>query len=127
MSWWIIGYLGLFVVLSAGGLWDDYRDRRPAWFLACAVLSNLTVIYLFVAFWQPSLRSLLGLVAPVAFIVSMCWELFQAVEDIRGLRADPELSETERRVVATMTAVALPLVCLPAFIVAGISAFSMDP
>jgi hypothetical protein len=127
MSWWIIGYLGLFGVLSAGGLWDDYRDRRPAWFLACAVLSNLTVIYLFVAFWQPSLRLSLGLVAPVAFVASMCWELFQAVEDIRALRADPELSETERGVVATMTAVALPLVCLPAFIVAGISAFSMDP
>jgi hypothetical protein len=127
MSWWIVSYLGLFGVLSAGGVWDDYRDRRPAWFLACAVLSNLTVIYLFVAFWQPFLRSLLGLVAPVAFIASMCWELFQAVEDIRGLRADPKLSETERHVVATITAVALPLVCLPAFIVAGISAFSMDP
>jgi hypothetical protein len=127
MSWWIISYLGLFGLLSAGGVWDDYRDRRPASFLACAGLFNLTVIYLFVAFWQPSLRLALGLVAPAAFIASMCWELFQAVEDIRGLRADPELSETQRRVVATITAVALPLVCLPAFVVAGISAFTMDP
>ena len=123
MSWWIIIYLGLFGVLSAGGLWDDYCDRRPAWFLACAVASNLTVIYLFVAFWQPSLRSHLGLVAPVAFIASMCWEFYQAVEDIRGLCADPELSETQQRVVATITAVALPVVCLPAFVIAGISAF----
>lgn len=124
MSWWIVIYLGLFGVLSAGGMWDDYRDRRPAWFLACALISNLTVIYLFVAFWQPSLRSPLGLVAPMAFIASMCWELFQAVEDIRSLRADPELSETQQRVVATISAVALLVVCLPAFVVAGISAFS---
>jgi len=123
MSWWIIIYLGLFGVLSAAGLWDDYRDRRPAWFLACAVASNLTVGYLFVAFWQPSLRSPMGLVAPVAFIGSMCWELFQAVEDIRGLRVDPELSETQQRVVASISAIALAVICLPAFIVAGISAF----
>lgn len=123
MPWWIIIYLVLFSVLSAGGLWDDYRDRRPAWFLACAVASNLTVVYLFVAFWQPSPRSPLGLVAPVAFIASMGWEVYQAVEDIRGLRADPELSDTQQRMVATITAVALPVICLPAFVVAGISAF----
>lgn len=61
--------------------------------------------------------------APVAFIASMCWELFQAVEDIRGIRADPELSETQQRVVATISAIALSMICLPAFIVAGISAF----
>ena len=123
MSWWIIIYLGLFGVLSAGGLWDDYRTQRPAWFLALAVVSNLTVIYLFVAFWQPSLRSLLGLVAPVAFIASMCWELFQVVEDIRGISADPELSKIQQLVFATIAAVALPVICVPAFVVAGISAF----
>jgi hypothetical protein len=123
MSWWIITYLGLFGILSAGGLWDDYNERRPAWFLACAVASNLTVIYLFLAFWQPSLRSSLGLAAPAAFIASMCWELFQVIEDFRGLRADPKLTETQQRVVATVTAVALSLICLPAFIMAGISAF----
>jgi hypothetical protein len=54
-----------------------------------------------------------------------CWELFQAVEDIRGLRADPELSETERRVMETITAVALPVICLPAFVIGGISAFRL--
>jgi hypothetical protein len=123
MPWWIIIYLGLFGVISAGGLWSDYRDRRPAWFLACAAASNLTVIYLFVAFWQPSLRSPLGLVAPVAFIASVCWELFQAVEDIRGIRSDPELSETEQRVIAIATVVLMLVICLPAIVVAGISAF----
>jgi hypothetical protein len=65
----------------------------------------------------------LGLVAPLAFVASMCWELFQAVEDIRALRSDPELSEREQRVIAGVTAIALPVICLPAFVVAGISAF----
>ena len=123
MPWWILVYLGVFVLLSAGGLWADVRDRRPVWFLACAFVSNLTVIYLFLAFWQPSLCSSLGLVAPVAFLAAMGWELFQAREDLRDIREDPELSETQRRVVARITAVALSLICLPAFILAGISAF----
>ena len=123
MAWWVILYLGLFAVLSVAGLLDDYRDRRPAWFLACAVASNFTVIYLFVAFWQPSLLSGLGVVAIAAFIASMCWELFQAIADIRALRADPELSDTQQRVVAGMTVVALLLICLPAFVIAGMSAF----
>ena len=123
MSLWTIIYLALFGVLAAAGLWDDVRDRRAAWFLGCAFISNLTVIYLFVAYWQPSLRAPLGLVAPLAFVASMCWELFQAVEDIRALRSDPELSERQQRVVASVTAIALPAICLPAFVVAGISAF----
>ena len=123
MSWWTIIYLGLFGVLAAAGLWDDVRDRRPAWFLGCAVISNLTVIYLFVTFWHQSLRAPLGLIAPLAFVGSMCWELFQAVEDIRALRLDPELSEREQRVTASIAAISLPVICLPAFVVAGISAF----
>ena len=123
MSWWVLSYLALFGVLAVAGFWDDFRDRRPAWFLACVFASNVTIVFLFVAFWQPSLRSPLGLAAPVAFVASMCWEVFQAVEDLRALRADPELSRTQQRVVATITAVALPVICLPAFIVAGISAF----
>ena len=124
MPWWIIIYLGLFGVISAAGVWSDYRDRRAAWFLACAAASNLTIIYLFVAFWQPSLRAPLGWVAPVAFIASVCWELFQAVEDIWGIRSDPELSETGQRVIALISAVLLLVICLPAIVFAGISAFS---
>jgi len=123
MSLWTIIYLAFFGVLAAAGLWDDVRDRRPTWFLGCAVLSNLTVLYLFVAYWQPSLRVPLGVVAPLAFVASMCWELFQAIEDIRALRSDPELSEGQQRVIASVAAIALPAMCLPAFVLAGISAF----
>ena len=123
MPWWSIIYLGFFGLLAAAGLWSDYREGRAAWFLACALFSNLTIIYLFVAFSEPSLRSRLGSVAPVVFVAAMCWELFQAVEDIRGLRSDTELAESQRRVIATLTAVGLSLICLPAFVVAGISAF----
>jgi hypothetical protein len=123
MSWWSLIYLGLFGVLAAAGLWDDIRNRRPAWFLGCVVFSNLTVVYLFAAYWRPSLLAPWSVMAPVAFVVSMCWELLQGIQDIRALDADPELSETEQRLITGITAIALPITCLPAFIVAGISAF----
>ena len=125
MSWWIIIYLGLFTTLSAGGFWDDFCNRRPVWFLGCTVASNLTVIYLFVAFWCPSLRIFLGNVAPIIFVASMFWELFQVVEDIHGLQPDPEISKKWRRVIYVFAALALPVICLPAFIIAGISAFKV--
>jgi len=123
MTWWIILYLVVYCVLAVAGLWDDHRDRRPGRFLGCAVFSNLTVVYLFVAFWQPSLRSPLNFAAPLAFVASMCWEVFQSVQDIRGLRNDPDLSERHQRLVATITTIVLPAMCLPAFVVAGIAAF----
>ena len=123
MSWWAIIYLALFGVLGAAGLWDDVRERRPTWFLGCAVISNLTVGYVFVAYWQPSLRAPWGLVAPLAFVASMCWEVFQAVGDVRALRYDPELTARGQRVISSVAAIAVSVICLPAFVVAGISAF----
>ncbi|MBI3417792.1 MAG: hypothetical protein HY043_21075 [Verrucomicrobia bacterium] len=123
MSSWIIIYLCLFGAISAGGVWDDYRNQRQAWVLGCAIVSNLTVAYLFVAFWQPTLRIPLSFVAPLAFAASMCWEMFQVFEDIRTLRADPKLNEMKQPAIAIFIAVALLVICLPAFIVAGISAF----
>ena len=123
MSWWAIIYFGLFGVLSVAGLRDDFCERRPAWFLACAVVSNLIVAYLIVAYWREFLSAAWGIVAPVAFVVSMCWELFQAVEDLREWHSDPDLLESEQRFVTIFTAITFPVMCLPAFIIAGISAF----
>jgi hypothetical protein len=123
MTWWIIIYLGVVVVISGAGIWDDIRDGRPAWFLACAVVSNLVLIGLFVAFWLPWLRAPLGLVAPVAYIASMLWELFQAVEDLRGLRASRQLAEAHKQVIGVIVTLLLLMFILPVYIVAGISAF----
>jgi len=119
MSWWITFYFVVFCLLSIAGICDDYRDRRPSWFLGCAIVANLIVAYLFVAYWQPTLRASLGSIASVAFVAAMCWELFQGAEDIRALYADPEVSHA----VTVVTALAYPLICLPAFIVAGLTAF----
>lgn len=119
MPWWILVYFIMFCVLSVAGIWDDCRDRRPAWFLGCAIVSNVIIAYLFVAYWQPTMRSALGSIASAAFVAAMCWELFQATEDIRALQTAPEFS----RAVTVVTAITYPVICSPAFIVAGLTAF----
>ena len=119
MPWWVILYFGIFCLLGLAGIWDDYRDQRPGWFLGCAVISNLIVAYLFVAYWQPALLAPLGSIGSGGFVAAMGWELFQAVEDSRALNTASEFP----RKVAIATVIVGPLICLPAFIIAGVSAF----
>jgi hypothetical protein len=119
MPWWAVVYFTMFCALSVAGIWDDCRDRRPTWFLGCAIVSNVIIAYLFVAYWQPTIRVPLGSIASVAFVATMCWELFQASEDIRALHTAPEIS----RAITVITAIAYPVICSPAFIVAGLAAF----
>jgi hypothetical protein len=64
MPWWAFLYLGLFAALAVAGVWGDH-ERRPAWFLTCAVLSNLAVVCFFVGFWRPMVRVPLIYVAPI--------------------------------------------------------------
>jgi hypothetical protein len=70
-----------------------------------------------------SLRAPSGTVAPAAFLAATAWEAFQAVEDLRRLRADPELAGGEPSLLATAATIGLVVLCLPAFVVAGHSAF----
>ena len=119
MTWWSISYLSLFVILAVAGLVSDFRDKRPFWFLVLAIASNATVIYLFVAFWSHSLRLALGVVAPLLFVAALCWEVFRLVTDIREIRNDTETTANELRTIVGI----ILAVLLPAFIVAGMSAF----
>jgi hypothetical protein len=123
MPWWVTLYFALFGLLALAGIWDDYSNRRPVLFLCCVIFSNLVIVFLFAAFWYPLLSNSLGFAAPMVFLGSMGWEMCEAVKDIRALRSDPEISESQQRFVATVTAVAIPVICLPAFIVSGIAAF----
>jgi hypothetical protein len=123
MRWWTLTYLVLFGLLSVGGLWDDYRKRRPVLFLGCAALSNLVVGYLLLAFWYPSLRAVFGFVTPVMFIAAVGWEVFEFAEDVRAFRNDSSLSASDKRIVAAIGILATPMLCLPAFMLSGIVAF----
>ena len=122
MTWWIALYLGLFVAVSASGLLDAYRGHTSRWFLVAYVLSDLVIVYLFVAFWYPALRPPLGFAAP-AFIGALFLAIFDVLQDIRTMTIDPNIAESRYRAQGAMTLIALLLVNGPAFAIAGITAF----
>ncbi len=129
MPWWAILYLGLFALLAVGGLQNDMENRRPAWFLAGAVLSGAATMYLFVAHWLPWLRAIPGAEeAPeamepgyvmAAYVLALSWEIYQLYDDVRRISHDPDMSLALQYATSGFVIV----FSLPMFIVAGISAF----
>src|SRR5688572_274902 len=122
MTLWTALYFGLFLVVAASGLFHAYRDETPRLHLIACALSDLTISYLFLAFWYPALRPPFTVAAP-AFVAAVFWSIFDIVEDIRTLPLDPNLSETRLRAMGALTLITLLLVNGPAFAIAGISAF----
>lgn len=120
MTWWIQLYLVLYVIFSIAGLWDDYRSKRQIRFFIGAGFSNSIVVFLFVCYWHASGLSGMGGIAQVAFVGAMGWELFQAIQDIK---AEKEDSGSLGDVILGPALAAE--ISLPAYIVAGISAFRL--
>ena len=123
MNWWIITYFALFGMISLGGLWDDWCHNKPPWFLICSLFSTVVVGLLFAGFWYSGCHAILSCLAIPLFIAAAVWEVFQGVDDIRSLTRDPELSEKEDSLANAAGVILATVLVLPAFVVAGISAF----
>jgi cytochrome bd-type quinol oxidase subunit 2 len=82
MPWWAIIYLVVFAGLCVAAVWDDDRDGRSMPFLLCSVLAHSTIVYLFIAFWQPALVGPFGIVLATAFVLAIGWHVFQTVADL---------------------------------------------
>jgi hypothetical protein len=123
MSFWIIAYFALFGVFSLIGLWDDWSRRKPRWFLICSLFANIVVGLLFAGFWYSDCRAIFGFVAAPLFVATALWEVFQAVNDIRSEKRDQKLTEKEETLAKVVGVILAFCISLPAFIVAGISAF----
>lgn len=119
MTWWIQLYLLLFVALLIAGLWDDCRSGRPLWSLWLAGLSCVVVVDLFVGRWQGSLIPEGTQLGKALYLMAVGWQLHEARLDLRQAGDDPDLT---RGTIVLGTILSI-LFCLPAFVVAGISAF----
>jgi UDP-N-acetylmuramyl pentapeptide phosphotransferase/UDP-N-acetylglucosamine-1-phosphate transferase len=124
MPAWIIVYVILFLVLSTGGLWDDYQEHRPVWHLMCTAVATIVITVLFISRWYPSLRPAWSTVTQIAFVAAITWELFVFVSDLRSIRPDPDLTSREQTGLALFAVVAVSAISLPAFVVAGVEAFN---
>jgi UDP-N-acetylmuramyl pentapeptide phosphotransferase/UDP-N-acetylglucosamine-1-phosphate transferase len=115
VPWWVVGYLCVLVGLSAGGIVDDARDRRPRWWLAMACLSACASVVLVLRYWEAiavpdSPLSLLGLLAfAVAFDGASASSDLRAGDDGSGSAAG-EAAYTRAGVALAM------LILLPAYV-----------
>jgi hypothetical protein len=116
MSWWVILYLVAFGLLAVAGLSNDFYERKPAWFLACAAGANVAVAYFIIAYWNHSLLIPLGKTAPIVFVASMCWEIWQGIDDLRTIIPNTSFAGIAGSVLLYL------VVSVPAFIVAGLAA-----
>lgn len=123
MPMWIFVYLCLFLVLSVGGIWDDYQDQRPAWHLICAALATIVITLLFVSRWHMSFQPAFPAVIQVVFLAAIAWELFSFISDLRSIRRDPDFTNREYIIFTVVSIVFVSAVSLPAFIIAGITVF----
>ena len=92
MPWWVIAYLALVALLSAGGLVDDVRDRRPWWYLATGLVSALVSVLLVLAYWLRELEDLPGVAVALLLVYAVAWDGWSARNDVVQARSDPEIS-----------------------------------
>ena len=120
MPWWTIIYLGLFLVVVVAGTCLEPREGgdKPAVLVLDAV-SAIVCAYLFVSYWVSSWRQPLGAAAPLLFILTAGWQLFDTPRGLRRVLSDPELSAREKR----WLLVGIVMFFTPAYIVAGVAAF----
>ncbi len=119
MPWWAIIYLVIFVGFSLVADTLSFRDDGVRWRHVCDCVAGLAFALLFVAFWMPTVRSALGLVAPILFLAALAWEAYSSPRDLREIWHDGELSKTERISLLVLP----PLFVWPLYVVAGIGAF----
>jgi len=115
MPWWVLLYLFVLLALCVGGLVDDVRDRRPAWWLLLAVLSGVASLVLVLAYWgalpaPPSPLLIAGFLA-----VALVYDTWSAWRDLRAAH-DPSVASPTNPVFTRVGVALAELVMLPAYV-----------
>ena len=122
MTFWVAAYFGLFLTVTASALFHAYWNDTPRLAVFAFVLSEVTIGYLFLAFWYPALRLPLSVAAP-AFVAALSWTMIDILEDIRTLPIPQNYSVIRLRLTYALALILMLLVNGPAFAIAGITAF----
>jgi hypothetical protein len=120
MPWWAVGYLVVFGVIAAAGVWEDFTRQRPLWIAGGGAMASVTVGGLFAGFWLPEMIDRVGRAAPVVFVMAATWEFGHGVADIRRSRAGPDSASPAEVTAGTMLGLA---VIVPVYVVAGLAVF----
>ena len=102
MTWWAWLWIAVLVVVTAAGMWDDWNDRRPAWYVAAGGVSGAVCVVCVVAYFVNPVGAALGnWLLSVAF-VSAVWIAIELTADYRSMRNAPRSTEGENQVTALM-------------------------
>ena len=122
MPWWVIVYLLVVLLLFAAGAYLSARDREPFGKLIMDGIAIITLSFLFVGYWIPSLIQSAGIAPPIAYVGAMGWELLDSPREWRSIFRDQDVSAFEK---IWMTAVAI-ISLIPVYVVAGLAAFRSE-
>ncbi len=108
-----------FLALGLSGAFLFRREQKCSTFPIFDGLACLLVGWLFIGYWIPSVCTFFGPLVAFVFIIALIWEIVILPNQLKALRADPNLSDSVKR--------AGPLFCLlfglPAYFIAGITAY----
>jgi hypothetical protein len=119
MPWWALVYLVVFASIFVVSMYSAYRDGEKVWIFLSDCAAGVVLIYLFAGFWLLSLSEAVGAFAPFLFLLAMGWEIASTPHDLKEIIADTSSSKTDKICGVTFAIVW----ALPAYIVAGMSAF----
>ena len=119
MPWWAIIYLAAFVVfcIIADGFEPDGASRFR-WL--ADLLAGVIFAVLYAGFWLSSIYQVLGLAAPVLFVVAVGWEVYSSPSDLREIWQDRELSRAARIAITLLP----PILVWPLYVIAGVGVFT---
>jgi hypothetical protein len=80
-----------YAVFTAFWVRDDLREGGSKAFLSLELASDACMVLVALGFWLPSVRSLLGNTASIAFVAGLAWLILAGVRDLRESLPDPEL------------------------------------
>jgi glucose uptake protein GlcU len=92
MPWWLPIYFLAAVTVTVLAFRDDSQDDEPLPFLIAELISSVLLFFSAFAYWFAPVRDLLGVAAPIVFVVGLSWTGISAYREFKKLQPDPEMS-----------------------------------
>jgi hypothetical protein len=114
MSWWTWVWIGLMVLITIGGAWDDHRDRRGPLVIGLSIASGLISVAGVLAFYLPAAGARLGKALLPLSVLAGVLLVTEMIRDLRAFRRDPEPTAREKDVIEAVIILVVGLMFGPA-------------
>ena len=102
MTWWAWLWIAALGVVTAAGMWDDWNDRRPVWYVAAGGLSGAVCVVCVVAYFVVPVAEILGLWMLTLALFSAVWIAIELTADYRSLRHESQSADRDQHRAASL-------------------------